>query len=210
MNDRFRKRILLLLVVAIALVAAISIRPFRKGQQRQLFTVTRVVDGDTLVLDNGEKIRLKGVDTPESVHPNKPVQPFGPEAKEYTRAQLKGARVYLILDENDTATNHRDRYGRLLAYVFRNEDDLDFNAELLKRGLARVQEKYSCERLEEFHKYQEQAQKQKIGLWSSPDKRTTSWSYWQLAAIILGGALLLFFSLLWVHKKKPWHGQLSQ
>jgi micrococcal nuclease len=204
MNRRYRKWFLFLLIIAMGLVAAVRIGYSRKGRQRQLLTVTRVVDGDTLVLDNGEKIRLKGVDTPESVHPNKPVEPFGPEAREFTRTQLQGVKVYLILDENDTANNHRDRYGRLLAYVFRNEDDLDFNAELLKRGLARVEKGYPCERLDEFHKYQEQAQKQKLGLWGSPDKRKTPWSYWQIAGIILVGALLLFISLLRVRKKRLW------
>ncbi len=97
-------------------------------------TVTRVVDGDTVIarLENGtvEKIRLLGADTPEVVDPRKPVQCFGHDASEFTMSQLTGKRVLLELD-----AEQRDKYGRLLAYVIL--DGHRYNDELLERGYAR-------------------------------------------------------------------------
>ncbi len=58
-------------------------------------TVIRVVDGDTLVLDGGERVRLIGVDTPETVHPTKPVEYFGREASAFTKRMAEGQQVYL-------------------------------------------------------------------------------------------------------------------
>lgn len=78
-------------------------------------TVTKIVDGDTIHarLSSGaeEKIRFIGVDTPETKHPSKPVQPYGPEADAYTRGQLNDKQIWLELDVQE-----RDQYGRLLAY----------------------------------------------------------------------------------------------
>ncbi len=80
--------------------------PFRR--------VERVIDGDTLVLEGGERVRLIGVDTPETVHPQKPVEYFGKEASKFTRGMVEGKRVRLEYDEG---TGRNDRYGRTLAYV---------------------------------------------------------------------------------------------
>jgi micrococcal nuclease len=79
-----------------------------------------------------EKIRLIGVDTPETVHPTKPVGCFGPEASAYTKALLpKGTDVYVVRD-----AEARDRYKRLLAYVYRTADDLFVNLSLVSGGFA--------------------------------------------------------------------------
>jgi len=75
--------------------------------------VDRVVDGDTIVLSDGKKVRLIGVDTPETKHPNKPVEYFGKEATEFTRRMCEGKQVRLEYDQEKI-----DRYGRTLAYVF--------------------------------------------------------------------------------------------
>jgi len=83
--------------------------------------VTRVIDGDTLVLDGGERVRLIGVDTPETVHPQKPVEYFGKEASEFTRRTAEGRRVRL---EYDQGTGRQDRYGRTLAYVYLEDGQL--------------------------------------------------------------------------------------
>lgn len=96
--------------------------------------VLRVVDGDTIeVMYQGKKedVRLIGVDTPETVHPSKPVQPYGPEASAFTKAQLTGQRVGLEFDVEE-----RDRYGRLLAYVWLG--DQMFNEVLVKEGYAQI------------------------------------------------------------------------
>jgi micrococcal nuclease len=97
--------------------------------------VRRVVDGDTILLTSGERVRLIGVDTPESVKPGTPVQCYARRASAFTHALLDGARVRLVY-----GAEKRDRYGRLLAYVYRARDGLFVNAELVRRGYARTLE----------------------------------------------------------------------
>lgn len=99
-------------------------------------TVTRVVDGDTIVVDvaggGEEKVRLIGIDTPETKDPRRPVQCFGKEASARTAALLPpGTPVRLVRD-----AELRDRYGRLLAYVYRLNDDLFVNLTLAREGYA--------------------------------------------------------------------------
>jgi micrococcal nuclease len=98
-------------------------------------TVVHVVDGDTVDVRLGgttERIRLIGVDTPESVAHDRPVQCFGAEASAATEALLpQGTEVRV---ERDEVT--RDRYGRLLAYVWRTDDDLLVNLALVEGGFA--------------------------------------------------------------------------
>ena len=100
-----------------------------------LARVTRVVDGDTIVVDLGgrsEKIRLLGIDTPETKSPTKPVQCYGHEASAHTTDLLApGTEVRLERDVEE-----RDQYGRLLAYVYRSSDDLFVNLELARGGFA--------------------------------------------------------------------------
>ena len=97
--------------------------------------VTGVVDGDTLRVRLGrhtETVRLIGVDTPETVHPDRPVGCFGPEASAHTKALLPpGTDIRLERD-----VEARDRYGRLLAYVWRTADGLFVNLELVAGGWA--------------------------------------------------------------------------
>jgi micrococcal nuclease len=99
-------------------------------------TVVRVVDGDTIIARLGggdvERVRLIGMDTPESVKPGVPVQCFALRASAATKHLLTGRRVKLVQD-----VESRDRYGRLLAYVYREPDGLFVNEELVRRGLAR-------------------------------------------------------------------------
>ncbi|MCM3184418.1 micrococcal nuclease [Priestia megaterium] len=127
-------------------------------------TVERVVDGDTLKVKmlNGkrDRVRLLLVDTPETKHPKLGVQPFGPEASAYTKKRLEGQEITLEFDVQE-----RDQYGRLLAYVW--IDNELYNEELLAKGLARVavfppNTKY----VDEFKKIQEQARKSEKGIWS--------------------------------------------
>ena len=92
--------------------------------------VDRVVDGDTLVVGE-ERVRLIGVDTPESVKPGTPVECFAKKASAFTAQLVEGKRVRLVTD-----VEARDRYDRLLAYVYRRSDGLFVNAELVRRGYA--------------------------------------------------------------------------
>lgn len=98
-------------------------------------TVTEVVDGDTLTVrlsGRTETVRLIGIDTPETVHPTKPVECFGPEASAFTKSLLPpGTEVSLVRD-----AEARDRYGRLLAYVTRVDDGLFVNRAILDNGMA--------------------------------------------------------------------------
>jgi micrococcal nuclease len=98
------------------------------------------VDGDTIEvrMDGAtEDVRLIGVDTPETVKPDTPVECFGPQASAFSHRALEGKAVRLVLGEE-----RRDKYGRLLAYVYLPPTDgerpLFFNAALIRRGLART------------------------------------------------------------------------
>ena len=97
--------------------------------------VVRVVDGDTVVVRTGgheERVRYIGVDTPESVKPGTPVQCFAKAASAANKRLVQGQEVRLVGD-----AEARDRYGRMLAYVYRKRDGLFVNAELVRRGYAK-------------------------------------------------------------------------
>jgi len=99
--------------------------------------VERVVDGDTIVVHvsgHDERVRLIGIDTPETVDPRKPVQCFGKEASDHTKALLPAGTVVRL--ERDAEA--RDRYDRLLAYVYRKSDGLFVNLELARDGYAQL------------------------------------------------------------------------
>jgi micrococcal nuclease len=97
--------------------------------------VLETLDGDTIVVafpdGHTDTVRILGIDTPETHHPRKPVQCFGPEAAAYTAARLTGRVVEL-----ETDVERRDVYGRLLAYV--SVDGRSYEEELLRKGYARL------------------------------------------------------------------------
>lgn len=97
--------------------------------------VVRVVDGDTIEVDvdgRDERVRLIGIDTPESVKPESPVECFGPEASKYTESLLpEGTAIRLERD-----VEARDPFDRLLAYVYRVDDGLFVNLEIVRQGYA--------------------------------------------------------------------------
>jgi len=91
-----------------------------------------IADGDTIVLEDGRHVRYIGIDTPEVAHENLRAEPLGDAAKALDRELVMEGRIRL-----ETDREKKDRYGRILAYVYR-EDGLFVNAELLRRGLAHV------------------------------------------------------------------------
>ena len=98
--------------------------------------VRRVVDGDTIVVvleGRRERVRLIGIDTPETVKPNTPIQCYGPEASAAAKGILQGEDVTLVYDRE-----RRDRFGRTLAYVYRARDGLFVDLDLVTRGFARA------------------------------------------------------------------------
>ena len=127
-------------------------------------TVVRVVDGDTIHVRIGarvEKVRYIGVNTPEVHHPTKGEEPGGREAAEVNRRLVEGQAVRLELDVQE-----RDRYGRLLAYVWIG--DLMMNAELVRLGYAQVMTVPPNVRYQEvFLKLQREAREAARGLWRS-------------------------------------------
>lgn len=130
------------------------------------FPLVSVVDGDTIkILYNGstELVRFLLVDTPETNHPTIGQQPYGEEAKAFTKKLLEDQKnVYLEFD-----VSYRDKYNRLLAYIY-TEDGKSVQEELLKNGLARVAYIYepNTKHVDWFESVQKNAQKQAIGIWS--------------------------------------------
>lgn len=132
-------------------------------EKSTVFRVLRVVDGDTIVIDYGskkEKLRLIGINTPETKHPNKGVEPFGREASAYAKNLLAKQNVRVEFDVQE-----RDRYKRLLGYVYL-EDGTFVNAHMIEQGYAQVMTippnvKYA----DYFKKLQRKARSDKKGLW---------------------------------------------
>lgn len=126
--------------------------------------VKRVVDGDTLILNNGQKTRLIGVDTPETKHPKKPVEYFGKETTAFTQKMVQGKRVRIEFEPGNTSTGHKDKYGRTLAYVFL-EDGTFLNAEIIKQGYGFAYTRFPFRYLDEFRRLEREAREQGRGLW---------------------------------------------
>jgi len=111
----------------------------------------RVIDGDTIVLDGSETIRLIGVDTPETKDPRKPVQYYGQEAYEFTRKLVEGKKVRLEYDQDRI-----DKYGRTLAYVYL-EDGTHVNAQIILMGFGHAYTQYPFKYMEAFRSYEKLA-----------------------------------------------------
>ena len=128
------------------------------------YKVTEVVDGDTIQVDmNGtlEKVRFIGVDTPETKKPNAAVQCYGPEASDFTKKALTGKSVRL---EADPLDDNRDRYGRLLRYIYLQDGSL-LEETLIRQGWGFAYTSFPFQKKTEFIELQNEAQKNKAGLW---------------------------------------------
>lgn len=148
-------------------IAVISSVPSITLSEIQTYTVTRVVDGDTIVVNLGgkeEKIRLIGVDTPETVDPRKPVQCFGKEASNKAKEMLEGKIVRL---EEDSTQGNRDKYGRLLRYIFL-EDGTNYNKFIIEQGYAHEYTYHSnpYKYQQEFIEAERRAREDQKGLWA--------------------------------------------
>jgi micrococcal nuclease len=153
-----------LILSSIFLVLAGCSQLLSSEKDRIPVQVLDVVDGDTIkvkVDGKSETVRFLLVDTPESVHPNKPVQPFSKEASKHTENMLSGSDVELEL-----GIGERDKYGRLLAYVY--ADGKSVQKSLLEKGLARVAYVFepNTQYVDDYEKIQKQAQQEGIGIWS--------------------------------------------
>lgn len=132
----------------------------------ELVKVIRVVDGDTIEIEGGEKVRYIGIDTPETVDPRKTVQCFGVEASKKNKELVEGKMVRLEKDVTD-----RDKYNRLLRYIY--VGDTFINLELVRQGFAYSYSyppdiKYQ----DQFVKAQQEAREAKRGLWGACSEDT--------------------------------------
>ncbi len=130
-------------------------------------TVKRVIYGDTLLLENGEKVRLLGVYAPVERCPAGSAQNdmvtirrLSQDAADFVRSLVKtGDRVKLVYD-----WQKEDEYGQILAYVFL-EDGTFLNAEVIKQGYGHLYSGFPCKYIDDFRRYESQARSQKRGLW---------------------------------------------
>jgi len=123
--------------------------------------LVRVVDGDTIETRDF-RVRFIGINTPETKHPRKPVQKFGPEATQKTESLLKNSKKVCLISSK--IGDDFDKYHRKLSYVF-SEQGVDVNAELLRVGLARGYFWFPFDRKAEFRAIEKSAKKAKIGIW---------------------------------------------
>jgi micrococcal nuclease len=168
---RRRRKVSVGVVAALALLAIAYLKretrpPVSPGRPTPVpASVTRLcvraVDGDTLELDGGERVRLIGVDTPETVDPRRPVQYFGKEASAFTRRLAQGRSVRLEYDQET-----RDRYGRTLAYVYL-PDGTFLNAEIIRQGYGHAYTRFPFRYQAEFLALEREARAQERGLWAA-------------------------------------------
>ena len=153
-------------IVIVALLAAFFNPPDPGVTSGEFEYVQRVVDGDTLLLGTGERVRLIGVNTPETVHPKKAVEAFGKEASAFTRRMVKLVR--LEFDPlSSRRTDGKDPYSRTLAYVFL-QDGTHLNAEIIRQGYGfAVSGSPPLKYQNEFRRLESEAREQRRGLGAS-------------------------------------------
>lgn len=141
-----------------------------KGPVSRHWTVVRVIDGDTVEVQNNGRdltVRLIGIDTPETVHPTEPIECFGPEASSFAQRRLTNRIVTL---EFDPTQGRRDYYGRTLAYIWTIGDRFQlFNLAAVRRGYALEYTYDSPYRWQaEFQRAESRARHGRLGVWQCP------------------------------------------
>ena len=163
---------LILLVAAVTFLSAAQSGWLKQGvkqaevAQPGLYSINHFVDGDTIAVNmNGsvETIRMIGGDTPETHRPNTPLQCFGNEAAGYTKQLIGQNQVRLQADSLDT---NRDRYGRLLRYVYLPDGTLVEN-KLISQGYGFAYTQFPFEKTDEFKMLEQQAKATRQGLWGA-------------------------------------------
>ena len=162
-------RLLLSLVIFLFLLAFLS----SQAADFQIAWVKRVVDGDTLLLTNGERVRVIGVDTPE-VHESKKlywdakrsarniktIKELGRRSSAFTKSLVDKKEIRLEFDPNNAYINHRDKYRRILAYVYL-PDGTFVNAEIIKRGYGFAYTRFPFRYMDDFRQYEREARRKR-------------------------------------------------
>ncbi len=163
LNPARNKVVLCLTLTALAL--CLTLVPHRAYGERgcRYEQVRRVIDGDTIELVNGRRVRLLGIDTPESADPRRPVQWFGLQAKFYLKKLLDKKVVCLRRDRDRTI--NLDRYNRLLRYVYL--DKTFVNREIIREGYGFVFTRYPFQYMDDFRRLQKEAIRTGTGLWNT-------------------------------------------
>jgi micrococcal nuclease len=191
--SRRTKRLIIALILAVILLAAVSERVRQSGQtgniavnpnddfanfHQKTFTVIKVVDGDTLDFDNPDdrlepqRLRLLGIDTPETKKPGTPIMHYGPQATDETKKMCLGREVLILID---SISKTRDRYGRLLGYVLL-DDDIILNEYLVENGFAYADLRFQHSYYKKYKSLAEKCRKKKIGLWKDlTEDQIPSW-----------------------------------
>ena len=173
-HRRFIASLFIITLASLTLIQRLGCNTFPLSSDHQrfdkkTFTVVKVVDGDTIDIDvpDGQKsftrIRLWGVDTPETKHPRKDVMFFGPESSAFTEKQTLGQKVKVVLEPFE---NTRGKYGRLLAYVYLPDGSM-LNEELIRQGFGYADPRFNHMLRSKFLQDEKQAQHDKLGLWQS-------------------------------------------
>lgn len=164
--------ILILFFSNVTLVSAKK-KSTRSNEKIQV-TLEKCVDGDTarfMYKKSNIKARFLAIDTPESVHPTKKVEPFGKEASKYTCDMLSNAKKIVL--EYDINSDKTDKYDRHLVWVF--VDDVLLQEELVSNGYAKIKYVYGDYKyLDELKKEEQIAKENRIGVWSLDDESSPS------------------------------------
>jgi micrococcal nuclease len=142
-----------------------SAPPVPELLEEGIHEVRRVVDGDTLLLTSGARVRLQGIDTPETVAEDRPVETWGPEASQFTKEFVEDAGRQIRLT---FSLERKDRHDRFLAFVWNG--DAMLNEELVRAGLAhaRLDYRYSGPMKRRLAAAQDEARRAGRGIWSTP------------------------------------------
>ena len=172
LKSRKTKSVVIILLLALSIIHTIYPRLFNKSaeviriDQPGLYKVIHFKDGDTIVVDmqgTPETVRFIGVDTPETHKPNTPVQCYGPAASAHTKILIGNSKVRL---ESDPLSTDRDRYNRLLRYVFLPGGRL-VNEDLIQNGYGFYYPYFPFTKSEQFSQLQSEAQTLHKGLWGN-------------------------------------------
>ena len=158
--------IVLAIVIAVLLFRNFSPSVTTNGfaNRDDLYQVMRIIDGDTVEIEYEgalTSVQLIGVNAPETVHPRKPVEPYGKEATAFLQKLVLNRFVYFEFDGDK-----KDKYDRLLAYIYRDSDDLFVNVEIIRKGYGRTDARFPFKYMKLFEYHESQARTARKGVWS--------------------------------------------